>query len=242
MLDRSDLTLAEQLAATQDWWREAGVDCVFVDEPQALLKPAVDEAAAAPESAAQAIEAPAPPPPLLALDLPGDLAAFGEWWVDPASPLPGPPLGRIGPRGAVEAPLMVLVPMPEGEDRDSLLSGAQGRLVRNMLRALGLGEDEAYIATALPATMALPDWEALAASGLGAVVRHHVALARPKRLLLLGNGLPVLLGLDGPQRTAIPTEQGDMPVLTAFAPDQLLGHPRQMARLWQRLLDWMPPL
>ncbi len=227
-----DLSLAQQLAAAQDWWRVAGVDCAFVDEPQAMLRAEVAEVAAPARKAMPVVEETAPPvaPALNAADLPQTLAAFADWWCDPASPLPQVSGLRVPPRGEAAARLMIVVPMPEAGDVE-LLSDIQGRMIGNMLKALGIAPDAAYFASALPAPMAVPDWEGLAAGGLGTVLAHHIALARPDRVLLLGSPLAKLL-----------VEEPAMPMLAAFAPDQLLAHPRQRARLWGRLLDWMPPV
>ena len=43
---------------------------------------------------------------------------------------------------------------PEEADRDRLLSGPQGRLLANILGAIGLDESAAYIAAALPPILA----------------------------------------------------------------------------------------
>ena len=227
----SDMSLAQQLAAVQEWWLDAGVDCAFVDEPQAMLRE--PEAAAPPRARVKVVvaeEVAAAPAELIpAQDLPADLAAFREWWCDPASPLPGPPAPRIAPIGEPGAKLMLIAPMPERDDTARLFDGPQGRMLRNMLGALGIGEDETYFATALPAAMSMPGWEGLAATGLGAITAHHITLARPERVLLLGNPLAPLVSGN------------DIPTLATFAPDQLLAHARQRARLWSRLLDWMPP-
>ena len=124
--------------------------------------------------------------------------------------------------------------MPEEQDDTALLSGAQGRLVGNIARALGLSAAQTYRATALPAHLPLPDWDGLAAQGLGAVLAHHVALVAPARVLLLGGALPGLFGASG---TAL-REIAGVPALASYAPDRLLGHPPQLARLWQQLLEW----
>ena len=226
-----DMSFADQLAAVQDWWRDAGVDYAFVDEPLAMLRE--PEVAAPPPARVKppkpvAEEAPAAPL-FTAQALPADLAAFREWWCDPASPVPGPPSPRIAPIGEAGAKLMLIALMPETGDTAELFAGPQGRMLRAMLGALGIGEEQAYFATALPAAMEMPDWDGLTASGLGAIIAHHITLARPERVLLLGNPLASMVG------------QSDTPTLATFAPDQLLAHPRQRARLWARLLDWMPP-
>ena len=94
----SDMSLAQQLAAVQEWWLDAGVDCAFVDEPQAMLRE--PEAAAPVRSRVKVVvaeEVVAAPAELIpAQDLPADLAAFREWWCDPASPI-GAIRGEGGP-------------------------------------------------------------------------------------------------------------------------------------------------
>lgn len=242
---RGDLSLAEQLAAAEEWWREAGVDCLFADEPTDWL--ARPEPAAPPPSpaAAQAQarrkEEPTEPPVATA-DLPADLAAFAQWWLTEPSLDTGGPTPRIPPRGAAGVELMILVPMPEAEDRETLLSGPQGRLVANMLRALGLDAERAYIASALPRHMALPDWAALEQAGLGAVLAHHAALVGPQRLLVLGRDIAPLLGADKPRSAAWAgsIEAGGKPIATlvSYGPETLLHTPRFRKTIWQHLLDF----
>ena len=228
----SYMSLAQQLAAVQEWWLDAGVDCAFVDEPQAMLRE--PEAAAPPRARAKvavvkAAEVPPSHSRMNLSEMPLTLAAFRDWWCDPASPLPVPAGPRLAPIGDVGATLMILAPMPEPSDSTELFAGPQGRFLRNMLDALGLDESDAYFATALPTSMEMPDWAELAAVDLGTIIAHHVALVRPERVIVLGAMLAPL------------TVQVDTPTLATFAPDQLLAHPRQRARLWSRLLDWMPP-
>ena len=241
-------TLERQLAAALSWWREAGVDCAFSDEPSALLRPA--EAAPAAVSVPQRSKrAPAPDPrPAIggsAADLPQDLAAFREWWLAEPSLDVGGTGPRVPPRGAGEPSLMVLVPMPEAGDRDTLLSGTEGKLVANMLAAMGLAADAAYLAAALPRHMAQPDWDSLESAGLSAILRHHVTLVRPQRLLVLGHGILPLLGHDRAQASAAIKETviggpatKPVPTLVGVAPDRLLGNARQRALLWRQWLEW----
>ena len=50
MDSRSPLTLAEQLAAAQAWWLEAGVDSDFADEPRNWVeRPAPEPAGCVPD-------------------------------------------------------------------------------------------------------------------------------------------------------------------------------------------------
>jgi uracil-DNA glycosylase len=236
-----DHTLGESLASALDWWREAGVDSDFADEPRNWLARPEPEAPAASE-AATPVRPAAPQVPPLGGDSatwPTTLAEFAEWWRSIETPGSGP---AIAPRGAAEAELMVLVPYPEEADADRLLSGRQGELVSNMLKAMGIAEERAYLASALPRHAAHPDWGALAERQLGDVLRHHIALAAPKRLLVLGRKMLPLLGHDPAQGTPIAgpiaLEGVEVPVLAAVGPETLLDEPRFRKTLWRAWLDW----
>ena len=137
---------------------------------------------------------------------------------------------------------MIVVPMPEMEDSDVLLSGPHGRLLANMARAMGFAPDEVYLTSALPRHVPLPDWTALSAGGLGEVLRHHINLARPKRLLTLGNDVLSLLGhglaQPAPSVSELSILSRKLPVLSSYAPGRLLDHPRLRAELWRKWLDW----
>lgn len=238
-------TLAESLAAAQAWWREAGVDLDYRDEPQVWLAPEPAEGEAAP---ATPIAEPEPVRPRIGGDpalWPRDLGAFQQWWLEEPSLDPSGTRGRLAPRGAAQAPLMVLVSMPEADDRESLLSGPHGRLIANMGRAMGFGTDEVYVAAALPRHTPLPDWLALASDGLSEVLQHHLALAAPQRLIVLSRDVLSLLGHDPAQSAPFVSElaiQGrKLPLLATYAPGRLLEHPRLRADLWRRWLEWTGP-
>ena len=138
MENRTDITLGEQYAATIDWWRDAGVDFDFTDEIEPLL--AGDAKPAAPTtSPRKEPEAEKPPEPKINTgDLPDTLAGFRDWWVGPDNPFAQGHTPRIAPIGVESAPIMVLTTMPEIDDRDALLSGPQGKLLGNVLRAIGV--------------------------------------------------------------------------------------------------------
>jgi len=240
METHTQISLAEQYAATLDWWRGAGVDCVFEDDVQSMLSdieaPAT-KAAAASAPAEEKIET-APEPAISPKNLPGDMQSFRDWWMDPETPLPTGPSPRIAPRGETGAPLMLLVPMPETDDVDQLLSGPQGKMLASITLALGYDAGLAYFASAIPANITLPDWGALAADGLGTALHKHIELAKPDRVIMFGSKLPAMLGHDPAAPPEAFTDIAGIPALTTFAPDRLLDHPRQRARLWQRLLQW----
>lgn len=237
--------LASDLAAALDWWREAGVDAVYSNEPRGWL--ADPEAQAPAADAIKPVEAAPPPPPAVKIGgprsaRPQDLAAFKQWWLTETSLDEGGLAPRIAPLGEVSAELMVLVPMPEEGDRDSLLSGPQAKLLDGFLAAAGLSPGQVYRAAALPRHTPLPDWPALQAQGMGEVLAHHVALARPKRLLVLGRVILPLCGHDpaqGAQKLrSFNHEGGRVPALYEVGLERLLHHWQSRARLWQRWLEW----
>jgi DNA polymerase len=231
-------------AAVLDWWRDAGVDQQFADEARDWLAapaPAVTDApiAAAP---VEAKVAPAPPVPKIGgapEAWPTELAVFTGWWLNEPSLDNGQVFARVPPRGPRGAPLLVLLDHPEAGDSDVLLSGAQGKLVRALLAALGVSPDQAYVASLLPRHMPLPDWPALAAAGLGDLALHHIALAAPQRVISFGKHVSSLVGHD-PAKTA--AAGGPFYHLGSGIPalNTLMARPRGKADLWRALLDWQP--
>jgi DNA polymerase len=241
---RAPPTLAEQLAAARDWWLEAGVDSEFAEKPRNWLERPAEKPAEPPPPAvpARPVEPALPAlggPPA---SWPRTLAEFAPWWLASEHLDSGGSGPRIAPRGAGGADLMILVAMPEETDRERLLSGQQGQLVGNMLAAMGVAEDAAYLASALPRHARHPGWQALAGRQLGAVVAHHVNLAAPRRLLVLGRAMLPLFGHDPAQAGAKPRQievQGcGVPALMSFGPDTLLETPRFRAALWRGWLEW----
>lgn len=137
---------------------------------------------------------------------------------------------------------MILVPEPEADDTSLLLSGPQGILLESMLRAMGIGEGEVYIASALPRHTPLADWAGLARSELGDLTLHHIRLVAPQRLLILGRNILSLVSNDPAQNDAPLTEighdSGNIPVLAAWDLPALLLRAKARARFWADWLDW----
>ncbi len=238
-------TIAAAVAAALDWWREAGVDDDFTDLPQDWLAEAVPATAVAGADAPQAPTEPAKPAPRIGGDpaaWPRELAEFPAWWHSEPS-LAAAGIGRISPSGPHDAKLMVLVAMPSEGDSETLLSGKTGVLLDGILRAMGLDRGQIYLASALPAHTALPDWEALADAGLGAVLAHHIALAAPQRLLVFGRGgISTLLG-NGSAQTAATLRNfnhdgHNVPLMVAVDLEALLASPGLKSGLWNRWLEW----
>lgn len=234
----SGQALAQAVEAALAWWREAGVDGDWIDAPQDwLAKPTKTKAA--PHKSA---EPTAPPFAGGAENWPTDTAAFARWWLtEPDLATAG--ARRVPPAGPGNPPLMVVVPMPEPEDADTLMSGKAGRLLDGFLAAAGLSRAQIYCAAALPARITAPDWAALAEAGLGQVLVHHIALVRPQRLILFGqNGISTLIGNVSPNN---PTHlqsinHGDamFPALWGYDLESIVARPALKAGLWSRWLDW----
>lgn len=236
------------LAGALDWWREAGVDVTFANEAHIWISPrtqAEDQPAAALDEALAA----APEPNRLIggdrASWPQEHRAFADWWLAEPSLDPGPTDERVAPRGPMGAELLLLVEHPEREDRDRLLSGPEGALLDAFLRAAGIAHDAAYFASVLPRCTPLPDWAALKREGLGALVAHHLALARPKRVILFGATISSLLDHDPTQSDQILRilnhENQTVPVLVAPGLGSMLARPARKAALWGRWLDWTTP-
>ena len=242
MADRTPL--AESIAAAQAWWREAGVDMIYHDEPQGwLAEPEPEpEASAAPAVAKKPAPAPRPRIGGDPASWPQDLASFRDWWLTEPSLDAGGTSPRLAPRGEAGAEVMLLVPMPEAGDADTLLSGREGKLLASLATAIGLPPEAVYIATALPRHTPLPDWEQVTADGMGEVLLHHIQLAAPKRLIVLGMRILPLLGHDpaqlAPAVSELAIQPAAVPMLATYGPDKLLANARARAALWQRWLDW----
>ena len=259
--------LIRELDAALAWWRAAGMDCDFHDDVTVLLAERMPDAGpgtavskggraalsgesgASQDSAigrmvADAVPSPAPVrPDLLGDSPPQDLAAFRDWWLQASGLDTGGLYPRVPPRGAAGAALMVLVPQPEDDDAERLLDGAQGRLLANILAAMGHGEDGAYLAAALPSHTPMADFAGIAARGMDRVLLHHIALAAPKRLLVLGSGLGAILNAEKEQALReINYGAGKVPVMVSETLEAMMDMPRLKARFWRRFMEWSATL
>lgn len=238
--------ISAQVAAALSWWTEAGVDGGFEDDPRSWL--ALPEAEETREFAAPVILPDAKTnltpaePQLDKAAWPADLADFAGWWMAEPALDQGQAEARLPPRGDAQADLLILVPQPEAEDSESLLSGPQGKLLDAFLTAAGLSEAKLYRASVLPRYMPVPDWEQAQRMGLGQLAGHHIALVRPKRMICFGGSILPLLGHDPANSPAdfreFNHEGFTVPLLAARDLGALLERPRWRAALWQRWLDW----
>lgn len=231
----------QALGGALDWWRDAGVSHAFVDEPVRWLAP--DEPDEQPAVSPPAAAPPPPPAPQMGGDRalwPATLDAFAPWWLAEPTLDVGPLAGRVAPRGPAAADLMIVVDHPEREDGDVLLSGPEGRLLDAFLAAAGIDPAQVYRASALPRCMAMPDWAALGAAGLGAVLSHHARLVQPRRIIAFGSNIPSLLGNDPAQNPdnlgVVNAERTPFPVLDAPSLAAMIARPGRKGGFWQRWL------
>lgn len=246
----SNADLNAALTAALDWWRDAGIDHAFVDDPQdwlAAARAAPEPAPMAPmkplrELAAERADSPAVVSVGPREGWPQNLADFPAWWMaEPALAPAGLP--RAAPAGPQGAPLMVLVPMPAADDQQGLMTGKAGKLLDAMFTAMGIDRAQTYLASALPAHVPMADWGLLKQAGIGEVLLHHIALAAPQRLLILGpTGISALLGNDPPNLAqslrGINQERGLIAAMSAWDLDAMLSRPALKAGLWARWLEW----
>jgi len=249
MEDSTNLPLDAAFLATMDWWRDAGVDSLFHDEPTQWTAPAEKPAGPAPKPAAAASRpailaqpeiTPCPAPDRASW--PTDLSGFAAWWLGEPWLDQGRQEDRVAPRGPQGADLMVIVPEPEREDRDVLLSGPLGHMLDAILAAMGHAPEKVYVASALPRHTPMADWAELTRLGMGEVLAHHVRLVQPKRLITFGGNIPPLFGNTPPQRPAVLQnfnhEGSSISFLAARDLAALPERPRWKAGLWQTWLEW----
>jgi DNA polymerase len=171
---------------------------------------------------------------------PETLADLQQWLASSVQiPLASATAKRILPHGPGDAAIMLLSDAPALEDLVSAqpIGGDAWQLVLKMLAAIGIAPDEAYSASlscihAPGARMTEKDREEC-----GEIARRHIALAKPKRLLLFGDGpCKALLGEPLTRaRGRVHRIEGVRTVAT-FHPRWLLQRPSDKALAWRDLL------
>lgn len=211
------------------WWQEAGVDILVDERPRDWLKPAARAAVAA------------PPIAVVPDTLPATIAAMHARLAEPG--LISNALGRpLAPEGNVEAGLMLLVDMPDAGDAeaDQLVSGEAGRLLDRMLGAIGRDRGAIYLAPLAPARPAGGRIAPADMAELARLALQHVALVRPKLLLVLGDaaasavlGRPLAEARGRVQE--IDHKGAKVGVVASFHPRYLLRDQGAKAKAWADL-------
>lgn len=217
-----------EAASALRWWLEMGVDVAVTEAPRNWFDPA----RAAPETpVGEPIEA--------SEAVPDTLEAFREWIsASPQAPLSSKRSKPVLPVGEAASEVMVIAEPP---GRDELaaaapVGGDAGLLLRRMLAAIGM-EDRAYLANLACFHSAGARLTDLEIEQCAAAARKHVALAKPQRLLLLGD-LPSRALLAKPllqARGHVHKIEG-VRTIASFHPRQLLKRPSDKALAWKDLL------
>ena len=163
------------------WWLDAGVDALVQEEPRDWLK------AAEPRPQAKAVE----PPPNIVQPAHDTLADLQDWLSSSMQlPLASATARRLLPHGPEEAAIMLLSDAHTFEDLGRRPADRRRRLGTDQAHAGGdqypcrAGVQRLTLLLHLPGSKMSPaDREACAE-----IARRHIKLARPKRLLLLGDG------------------------------------------------------
>lgn len=234
------------VAAALRWWDDMGVDTLVADAPQPWLgraaKP-VDPLVTAEEPRFSGSNA---PPPVVAeaplAPLPQSLEALVDWLMqDSAVPEAGPADRRLRPFGSPGAAIAIVTDMPEPGDAEAsmLLSGDAGQLFDRMLAAIGLDRSRVYCLPLCPGRPPTGRLSPSALTRLGDIARHHLTLAAPQRVWLLGQATSqALLGEDA---TTTPDKMGadmkhvaeGLPCIASLHPRLLLQTPQRKAAVWE---------
>ena len=234
-----NIETSADIASLMAWWQDAGVDVLIDETPREWLAK-VERPAPAPVAAPGAFARPEPAPAATP-GFPGDLAGF-QAWLATSEKLSIPLAARVSAMGDPASGVMVLVDLPEADDAASgrLLSGPAGELFDRMIAAIGRGRDSLYLAAMAPGRPAGGYVDKAAGALFVELARHHVALARPRALLLMGDQpsraflkLGFVEARGRSHNVALPG--GATTAVATFHPRTLLQHPEQKKRAWEDL-------
>ena len=214
------------------WWLEAGVDVAIQDEPRDWLKPASTK-----KNPAQSAATPAPNVTRPSHET---LAELQEWLATTAElPLAASTARRVLPHGPENAPIMLLSDAPSLEDYASgqPIGGDAWILAQKMLAAIGFAPEQAYIAPLSPIHAPGTRLGGRDRDDYAEIARSHVRLAKPRRLLLFGDGPAfALLGKPVAQARGHVHKVEGVRTVATFHPRHLIKRPLDKALAWQDLL------
>lgn len=238
------------LRSLLDWYERVGVE--LPDVPTARSVRRVRAKPAAVERDAPAVK-PAQKPPAFTTADPAPIAAACNTLAALKAAIDTFDAGALSDgarqvvfaRGNPEADLMILGEAPD-RDEDQAgqpFVGRSGQLLDKMLGAIGLGEDDAYIANVCfwrPQNDRKPTPEEL--DLCRAFVSRHIELVKPKVILLTGStAMQVMTGVTSIMKNrgqwqSVHIGGADIPTLPIYHPAFLLRQPALKAESWQDLL------
>lgn len=228
---------ADRAASALRWWQDAGVDTIVGESPRDWLKP---ETQGSPRGAHAT-------PPRAEENLPDTLEAFHAWLLETHSlPFAAASAPRIGPAGDGSSGLMVLTDMPTAEDfAAGMLISSDGlfdRMLEQTSKKIGreLSRATIYLASLSPLRPPPGNLDPASAARLAEIARHHIALAAPRAVLLLGDicSKALLGGAVAHKRGAwheIATNGGKVRALVTMKPENLNLRPNLKKHAWADL-------
>ena len=220
---------ARELAGLLEWWVEAGVDVAVQEEPRDWLKPVAAPVPAVPAAV-----------PNVAEPSHETLSELRDWLSSSLqAPIAAASASRILPHGPENAAIMLLSDAPALEDLASgqPIGGDAWVLAGKMLKAIGIAVEDAYSASlscfaSVGGRMSDADLASCAE-----LTRKHIALAKPKRLLLLGDGpCRALLGQKMTAARGHVHKVEGVRTIATFHPRLLLQQPNHKSKAWADLL------
>jgi len=213
------------------WWLDAGVDVAVQEQARDWLS------APLPKPQARVAEA---PPPNVVQPAHETLAELQDWLASTMQlPLASPTAKRVMPHGPEDPAIMLLTEVPAFEDYTAgqPIGGEAWELTKRMLTAIRIPADRAYAAPlncvhVAGAKMSPADREACAE-----IARNHIKLAKPKRLLLLGDGpAQALIGKPIAQARGHVHKIEGVRTVATFHPRSLINQPSNKSLAWKDLL------
>jgi DNA polymerase len=222
-----------EAASLIGWWLEAGVDVAVADEPRNWLRRDASQPVASQSAPEQA-------PSQAAADT---LDAYHAWLASSSDlPLFRSGSARALPHGPANAEIMLISDLPGREcaAEGKPIGGEAWTLTQRMLKAIGLSDGQAYVATLSCFGAPGQRIDAAALERCSTLMRKHIALVKPKRLLLLGDGpARALLGQPLVQARGRVHKVDGIAAVATLHPRQLLQRPSDKAHSWRDLLILM---
>jgi DNA polymerase len=215
------------------WWLEAGFSQLRGSSCTAISTPASPRTQ--PKTADPPLAEPNVAPPSHET-----LAALQDWLASSTQlPLASGTARRILPQGPENAAVMLLADAPTLEDfaAGQPIGGESWELAKRMLAAIKIPAEQAYSASLsclhVPGTRMSPaDREACAE-----IARRHIQLAKPRRLLLFGDGpAQALLGKPLAQARGHAHKVEGVRTVATFHPRHLINQPSNKSLAWKDLL------
>lgn len=239
--------LRDEVESLIGWWRDAGVDTLIDEQPRDWLADGgVKEARpkAEPQTARSDDSRATVPVVAAARSLPVFPATLPEllgWMATDTQFLADYPVRqRLAPEGSPSSTAMIVTDVPERGDGEAgqLLSGEIGTLFDRMIAAWKIDRSQVYLTALAPARPASGRLDAAALDLLGPMLMHHIRLAAPKKLWLLGEAASrAVLGLNVAEATGrlhfVNYDGTSVETIATLHPRVLLREPKSKGRVWE---------